>query len=50
MLVEIGRVKIVAAFALCAVSYYNFLDIYNPKKKKETMAKKEMVDDSSALE
>ncbi len=42
------RVKVVAAIALCAQSYYNFLHTYNKKFKKKKKAKKEMVDDSTA--
>ncbi len=43
-----ASVKIAAAFALCALSYYNFLQTYNKKINKKTMAKKVIVDDSSA--
>ncbi len=34
LLVEMARVKMAAAFALRALSYYNFLHTYNKKKKK----------------
>ncbi len=44
-----ARVKIAAAFALCALSYYNFLHTYNQKINKKKMAKKEMVDFQNKL-
>ncbi len=36
-----ARVKIAAAFALCALSYYHFLHTYNQKIKIKTRGEKE---------